>query len=303
MIDFTEISYDSDDWELFARDFLAELGFTIESPPDRGPDQGKDMLVLETVSGKLHHYTFRWLVSCKHFATSGNAVNESKDEPNILERMRSFQADGFLGFYSTIASSGLNGRLRELRNNVDIRDYQIFDHKRIEDYLMRLGFSRIFTRYFPESVKHVRPLHKVLDEYVPIACDVCGKDLLEALYQEPYSGLVAQVEVHDKASGITTIERMYFACKGECDKRMEDACRREFDTMAAWKDLSDLVIPADLLRWIMATLNRLRSGEYRYTDRAFQKEKELIMGLSQKVFREMTERERERVRDLIRFSG
>jgi hypothetical protein len=92
MIDFTEITYDSDDWELFARDFLAEIGFTIESPPDRGPDQGKDMLVLETVSGKLHHYTFRWLVSCKHFATSGKAVNESKDEPNILERMRAFQA-------------------------------------------------------------------------------------------------------------------------------------------------------------------------------------------------------------------
>lgn len=301
MIDFTEIPYDSDDWELFARDFLTELGFTIESPPDRGPDQGKDMLVLETVSGKLHHYTFRWLVSCKHFATSGNAVNESKDEPNILERMRAFQADGFLGFYSTIVSSGLNTRLRELRARGDIRDYQIFDHKRIENYLIRLGFSRIFTRYLPESAKNLRPLHKVLDEYVPIACDVCGKDLLEALYRDNYSGLVAQVEVTDSASGVTTVERMYFACKGKCDKQMEEACWNEFKTPAGWKDLSDIVIPADFLRWIMATFNRLRSGEYRYTDAAFEKEKQLIMALSQKVFREMTERERERVRDLIRL--
>ena len=302
MIDFKEIPYDSDDWELFARDVLSEMGFTIESPPDRGPDQGKDMLALETITGKLHHYTFRWLVSCKHFATSGNAVNESKDETNILERMRAFQAEGFLGFYSTIASSGLNGRLRELRNHGDIRDYQIFDHKRIEDYLMRLGFSRIFTRYFPESVKHVRPLHKVLDEYIPIACDVCGKDLLEALYRENYKGLVAQVERLDKASRTTTVERIYFACKGTCDKQMEAICWAEFHEPAGWKDLSDLVIPADFLRWIMATLNRLRNGE-KYTDTAFAKEKQLIMALSQKVFREMTERERERIRTLMSFPG
>lgn len=302
MIDFKEIPYDTDDWELFARDFLSEIGFTIESPPDRGPDQGKDMLVLETVTGKLHYYTFRWLVSCKHFAKSGNAVNELKDEPNILERMRTFHAEGFLGFYSTIASSGLNGRLRELRNSGDIKEYQIFDHRRIEDYLMRLGFSHIFTRYFPESVKHVRPLHKVLDEYIPIVCDVCGKDMLEALYRENYKGLVAQVERLDETSGTTTVERMYFACKGKCDKQMEAACWVEFHESTGWKDLSDLVIPADFLRLIMATLNRLRSGE-KYTNDAFKKEKHLIMALSQKVFREMTERERERVRTLMDFPG
>ncbi len=211
-----------------------------------------------------------------------------------------FRQKGFLGFYSTIASSGLNTRLRELRNRGDIKDYQIFDRKRIEDYLLRLGFSRIFTRYFPESVKHVRPLHKVLDDYIPIACDVCGKDLLEALYRENYKGLVAQVDRFDEASGTTTVERMYFACKGKCDKKMEAACWAEFREPAGWKDLSDLVIPAEFLRWIMATLNRLRSGE-KYANDAFMKEKQLIMALSQKVFREMTERERKRVRELISF--
>lgn len=293
MIDFKEIPYENDDWELFVRDFLSEAGFTIESPPDRGPDGGKDMLALETLTGKIHHYTFRWLVSCKHFATSGKSVNE-KDEPNILERMEAFKADGFLGFYSTIASSGLNGRLRDLRNNGTIKDYQIFDHKRIEDYLMRLGFSRIFTRYFPKSVKRVRPLHKVLDEYIPIACDVCGKDLLEALYRENYSGLVAQFKRFDKSSSITTVEDMYFACKGKCDKQMDARLHKP----TGWKDLSDLAIPAELLRWIMATFNQLRAG-VKYTDRAFAKEKQLIIALSQKVFREMTERERERVRELI----
>ena len=297
MIDFKEIPHSNDDWELFSRDFLSEIGFIIESPPDRGADQGKDMLALETVRGELHHYTFRWLVSCKHNATSGRAVNESRDEPNILERMRTFNADGFLGFYSTIASSGLNGRLRELRDRGDIKDYQIFDHKRIEDYLIRFGFSRIFIRYFPESVKHVRPLHKVLDEYLPIVCDVCGKDLLEALYREDYNGLVAQVVRHEKVTGTPTVEKMYFACKGKCDKQLDKACFEEFHEVAGWEDLSDLIIPAEFLRWIISTLNRMRDGE-KYTDDAFTKEKHLIMALSQKVFREMTERERERFQDL-----
>lgn len=302
MIDFTEIPYKSDDWELFARDFLSELGFTIDSPPDRGPDGGKDMLVLETVKGKLHHYTFRWLVSCKHYATSGSAVNESKDEPNILERLESFQADGFLGFYSTLASSGLNTRLQELRKAGKIRDYQIFDHKRIEDQMLRIGFSRIFGRYLPESAKRLRPLHKIIDEYVPIKCEACGKDLLESLYRENYQGLVASVEKHDESTGITTIEKIYFSCKGSCDQKLEKQCWNKYETPAGWKDLSDLVIPTDFLRWILASFNRLHSGEYQYTDEAFKMEKQLLMALSQKVFREMTENERERVRDLIHYS-
>lgn len=33
MIHFSEIKPDTDDWELFPRDFLRELGLTIESPP------------------------------------------------------------------------------------------------------------------------------------------------------------------------------------------------------------------------------------------------------------------------------
>jgi len=86
MIDFAEMPYTDDTWELFARDFLRERGFFIESPPDRGPDAGKDLLIIEQLKGNLNKYQFRWLVSCKHFASSGASVTE-KDEPNILERV------------------------------------------------------------------------------------------------------------------------------------------------------------------------------------------------------------------------
>ena len=124
MVDFTELP-DGEVWEHFARDFLAESGFQIETSPDRGADAGKDFLVTERLVGRVNTYPFRWLVSCKHFAKSGKSVSE-QDEPNIRERLESFRADGFLGFYSTIPSSGLNSRLMALRNEHKIRDYRIF---------------------------------------------------------------------------------------------------------------------------------------------------------------------------------
>jgi hypothetical protein len=84
LVDFTEIPSDDDSWELFTRDFLVELGFFVESSPDRGQDQGKDLLVTEDLEGRLNKYRLRLPVSCKHFVKSGNAVNERRDELNIL---------------------------------------------------------------------------------------------------------------------------------------------------------------------------------------------------------------------------
>jgi hypothetical protein len=83
LIDFKEISSDGETWELFARDFLEEMGFFIETPPDRVADGDKDMLITEEVKGKLHRDKFRWLVSCKHHAHSDKAVNENDHEKNM----------------------------------------------------------------------------------------------------------------------------------------------------------------------------------------------------------------------------
>ena len=92
MIDWREI--DPDTWELFARDFLAELGFVIEVGPGRGPDAGRDLLVSEQLKGTLHTNKFTWLVSCKHFAGSGKSVG-TENEVNITDRLEHHSADGF----------------------------------------------------------------------------------------------------------------------------------------------------------------------------------------------------------------
>ncbi len=300
MIDFKEISSDGETWELFSRDFLEEMGFFIETPPDRGADGGRDILITEEIKGKLHRDRFRWLVSCKHFTHRNKAVNENDHEKNILERLKGFRADGFIGFYSTLASSGLNNRLTQLRNEKSIRDYRIFDHKLIENHLLTKGFSRIMLRYFPDSYKKVRPIHNVIDEYISLECDNCGKDLLEALYCEGRKALVAQVSKID-AEGKYQIIETYFACKGGCDKKLSSAAWSKYEATTSWKDIYDLAMPNEYLRWILATINQLSDDYYVYSKSALEKEKHLIMALAQKIFREVTEKERARLRDLMTY--
>lgn len=294
LIEMTEIGPNGEDWELFAQDFLRELGFFIESQPDRGADGGKDLLVTEDLSGALNRYKFRWLVSCKHFAQSKKSVSES-DEPNIQERMSAFKAQGFIGFYSTVPSSGLNNRLRALKENGHIDDFRFFDTRLLENYLVRLGYSKILMRYFPESYKRVKPLHLILDKYVPLKCNRCDNDLLETIHEKPYQGLVGIVSKRDHEKEQDVVYEVYWACKGKCDHSIEQRYREKHNgAMAKWEDLSDLVIPLTYLSWVITSMNELHTGKTRYSDSAHAQHRHLLMALSQRVFREMTEAERER---------
>lgn len=299
MIDFKEISH-SDDWELFSRDLLSEEGFFIESSPDRGPDGGKDLLISEQLKGNLGNYKFRWLVSCKHFAHSGKAVNES-DEKNILERVKSFKADGFLGVYSTLPSSGLNTRLNQLRENNEIKDFMIFDKKRIESILLKIGYSEILQRYFPKSFEQIKPINLITTTYEPIVCDACGKDLLMSLFENDYNANFVQVE-ELKDGGKYFIHDIYCACKGDCDRRMEnELLKNGKGIITSWTDISDLIIPGKFIIFIMSLLNNIRSGRFLYSDEAFEKLKEFIIAISQKVVRLTTENEKDRLIDLIKY--
>jgi hypothetical protein len=299
MVNFKEISYKTDDWELFARDFLVEQGFFIESPPDRGADSGKDMLVSEELKGNLGLYRFRWLVSCKHFAHSSKSVKET-DEKNILDRIKSFKADGFLGFYSTLPSAGLNRRLNYLRENTDIKDYKIFDKRLIEKNLLSIGYSEILQRYLPLSYQQIKPLQLVLDNYEPILCELCGKDLLMSLYKGDYEANFVQVERMNYDHPVY-IEDIYCACKGECDRSLE---RKYFEKgfVTGWTDISDLIIPGKFISYIMAILNNMRDGHIIYSDKAFDKEKKILIALSQKVMRASTKNEKQRLHDLFKYN-
>ncbi len=228
MVDFKEISEGGEAWEQFARDFLAEIGFQIETSPDRGADAGKDFLVTERLVGNVNKYPFRWLVSCKHFANSNRAVSE-RDEPNIRERLESFRADGFLGFYSTIPSSGLNTRLATLRNETKIRDYRIFDNREIENRLIRVGYSKLIISVLPESYKRTRPLHPLLGKYDPLSCEVCDKDLLEDLHRSDYQAVIVFDSTWDGKYTKRRVHSMFWVCKGTCDQTLSERIRSVAD--------------------------------------------------------------------------
>jgi hypothetical protein len=154
LIDFKEIpkantgNGDQDTFELFARDFLKIIGYTVIEEPARGADGGKDLIVLEKRVGVGGESYVRWLVSCKHFAHNhkgkiGKSVTPN-DEQNISDRVKSKNCDGFIGFYSTIPSEGLMNILKGLSPKIG---HQVFDWNKIESLIV--GFpdrEQIFLR-------------------------------------------------------------------------------------------------------------------------------------------------------------
>ncbi len=294
MIDFTEIPPDTDTWELFARDFLVERGFYIESPPDRGPDHGKDMLVVEQLHGMIGNYRMRWLVSCKHFAKSNKAVNEDMEQ-NILERIASLKADGFIGFYSTVPSSGLNSRLYALRQEQKIKDYSIFDRRMIESTLVTAGYSHLMIRYLPTAYQQIKPLHLLLRQYLPLPCEVCEKDLLQEMFRADHPANIVYVTCDNPEGEGTLFENVVCVCKS-CDDEFQNRIPQGRAT--EWSDLGDLAIPNVFLQFCFDRMSEFRRGRDTYTDKCFTKERVILAAMAQKVFRITTERDRERLLEL-----
>ena len=121
-----------DTFELFARDFLSFMGYKIITDPDRGADGGVDLIVEEKRTGVGGETIIRWLVSCKHKAFSGNSVSPT-DDANIRDRVEANGCQGFIGFYSTLASTGLSTNLEGMKDRVE---YQVFDREKIEGQLL-----------------------------------------------------------------------------------------------------------------------------------------------------------------------
>lgn len=138
-----------DTFELFARDFLAFMGYKILTDPDRGADCGVDLIVEEKRTGIGGETLIKWLVSCKHKIFSGNSVSPT-DDANIRDRVESNECQGFIGFYSTLASSGLSTNLEGMKTKFE---YQIFDKEKIESKLLHSAKGlEIAERYFPISL-------------------------------------------------------------------------------------------------------------------------------------------------------
>lgn len=138
----------ADTWELFARDFMVALGFEQESGPDRGADEGRDLIVVGRYSGPLGPSASRWIVSCKHKAHSGDAVSK-QEEIDPTRRVHRLHADGFIAFYSTLPGETLRTTFDRSRSAIPI---EVFDAACIERELLgNPALEALFKRYFPQS--------------------------------------------------------------------------------------------------------------------------------------------------------
>lgn len=145
---------EQDEFELFARDLLEASGLEVVEGPARGADGGRDLIAVERLQGSISNSDKRWLVSAKHFAHSGRSVSDG-DEPDPIGRVSKFDCDGFLGVYSTVASSGLDNTFTQLADRLDTL---ILDRGRIENMLVNDARLRpVLDKYFPVPATRIPP--------------------------------------------------------------------------------------------------------------------------------------------------
>ncbi|WP_132254377.1 restriction endonuclease [Methylobacterium segetis] len=294
MIDWTEIA-DGDTWELFARDFLSEMGFVVDVGPGRGSDGGRDLVVSEQLKGTLYTEKFRWLVSCKHNATSGNAVGSV--EFDIADRCRRNKAQGFMGFYSTVPSASLIQRLGELRLEKSISSFEIFDHRRIESIIAASGMTTLLLRYTPSSYGRVRPIQKFFGDYAEIRCDICSKDVLSLSVSEPFSANLVWGITRQKPRAKQEYKYLMVGCKGGCDRALSDQVHAE-GLLDAWEDIGDLCNPLIYMKNICSYTNLLRSPRTKVSDQAHQKLLQIYIAISQRTLRDVTKDDEKRFRQI-----
>lgn len=282
-----------DTFELFARDFLSFIGFRITSAPDRGADGGKDIIAEETRVGVGGETTVKWLVSCKHKATSGKSVSPEV-EFNVSDRVHANKCSAFLGFYSTLPSAGLNTILEGLN-----LEQTIYDRERIEAQLLHSSKGlEIAERYFPDSLaawktNNPQPAQLFSDQ-ASLECHVCQKDLLE----QKDKGIVTlwQPMKRGNFSKPDAFESIHWTCRGHCNDVLTNQKRHD-GLIDGWEDIADVMLPTVFIKWVMAILNEQRDG-VTYSDEAFDALKQFLLTLFPYVSRHLSNKEQERIQSL-----
>lgn len=303
-IDFSEIQQTGDRFTCFARDFLIELGMFIEDTPfGMGFDEPDEIaatkqmnaffFATEQARGAFNTVPFRWLVHAQNKATTHGSIKPS-DEESLLETLKSDSVNGFLGFYVHPPSSHLVELLNAHQDAGLIKTFRFVDSAVLDNDLLSEVFRPILSRYFPKSYAANYPTLTIHGMYQPIACDCCGRDLLESLYDDKQSGIVAWIRQKGTDDiDPTVVHRLYFACPGECDKTMQGKYMRKPGVLTtAFTTLEHIATPTVFLEHITTLLDRLSGPDYTYTEQTIAKEKKLIQGLSQRLFREVTETEK-----------
>lgn len=293
ILDFKEIpearggSGLQDTFELFAREFLMYKGYNIIENPDRGADGKRDLIVEEVKRGISSDIKVKWLVSCKHYAHSGNAVKDS-DEIDITDRLIRHGCDGFMGIYSTIPASSLAGKVNSMGNKAFVYERESLERELLADS----EGIKLVLRFFPESYKRfilANPERAdIINVKDPIRCERCGKLLVArnvlGNYITLFKGSVDEVD-YDR------VDKIAFCCK-ECDEYVTAKYDRLGYYNTGWDDISDLLLPTTWLAKNMAFMNSARKGNS-MSEEAFNEVKRMLIESYPYVARQLTAKEQE----------
>lgn len=148
--------------EALIRELGQMLGLEVEWS-GRGADEGRDLIFVEQLSGRLSVERVRWLVQCKDHAAGGKSVREG-EVGAIMDRVHQHRANGFLLATTTTPSTGLKKRLDALdtRNGGPIRTW-VWDAPELRR-LLRMDEARpIAAAYFPyQNHDFVRLRHDMM---------------------------------------------------------------------------------------------------------------------------------------------
>lgn len=281
----------TDTFELFAQEFFKNLGFKILEGPSRGADNGKDLIIEETIQGKLDESEskVRWLVSCKHKAHSGNSV-KPEDETHLSERLLTHQCDGFIGFYSTLASTGLDSFISGLRN----RDHKttVFNAQIIEANLLKTKSGiGLIERFFPESFNRWRaesPIRADIfrDDEFQLKCMVCDEDLV---VNNKVNGNLYTIKPKNDLSKIIAFK---WSCCGECDNRLNS--NNHYQGIIEFFDhIESKATPVTFLLFMLDLINEMQKGITTLNDQALKDLRHFLFAIYPYVTRNMTTREAE----------
>ena len=89
----------------------------------------------------------------------------------------------------------------------------------------------------------------------------------------------------------------YTACRGYCDEKME-AYYTALGQYTGWNDINDLLIPTLFLQKNMAIINQLHNRSLEFDDIGLEEYKQILIRISQYVFRHQSEEELNRIQEL-----
>lgn len=151
MLDFKELPEDGIKFEQLIRELLVREGFETHWT-GVGQDGGRDLVLTEKLKGDLSEYERKWLISCKHTATSGKSVGREK-AGNIIEDCKAIGAEGYILVTSTQPTASLVTRLEEIKQKQHIIT-KFWDSIEIEKRLLKPNAFSLIHTFFPASSKN-----------------------------------------------------------------------------------------------------------------------------------------------------